>query len=43
MGVYMGPRADLFKITELFERGLLKSVVDKVCDLKDAQEAHRYL
>jgi NADPH:quinone reductase-like Zn-dependent oxidoreductase len=43
LGVYMGPRADLFKITELFERGLLKPVVDKVFYLKDAQEAHRYL
>ncbi len=43
LGVYMGPRADLFKITELFERGLLKPVVDKVFPLEKAQEAHRYL
>ncbi|WP_448587809.1 zinc-binding dehydrogenase [Thermocrinis sp.] len=43
LGTYMGPRADLFKITELFERGLLKPVVDKVLDLSEAQEAHRYL
>ncbi|MDW8096056.1 MAG: zinc-binding dehydrogenase, partial [Aquificaceae bacterium] len=43
IGVYMGPRADLFKITELFERGILKPVVDKVFDLKHAVEAHRYL
>lgn len=42
-GVYMGSRADLFKITELFERGLLKPVVDKVFPLKEAREAHRYL
>ncbi|MFN7065218.1 MAG: zinc-binding dehydrogenase [Aquificaceae bacterium] len=42
-GVYMGPRADLFKITELFERGLLKPIVDKVFPLEEAQEAHRYL
>jgi len=43
LGVYMGPRADLFKITELFERGLLKPVVDKVFPLEEAQESHRYL
>ena len=43
LGVYMGPRADLFKITELFERGLLKPVVDKVFPLEEAPEAHRYL
>ena len=40
LGVYMGPRADLFKT---FWEGLLKPVVGKVFDLKDAQEAHRYL
>lgn len=43
LGVYMGPRADLFKISELYDRGLLKPVVDKVFDLKEAPEAHRYL
>uniref|UniRef100_A0A7C2Z6W3 Alcohol dehydrogenase n=1 Tax=Hydrogenobacter sp. TaxID=2152829 RepID=A0A7C2Z6W3_9AQUI len=43
LGVYMGPRADLFKITELFERGLLKPVVDRVFPLEKAQEAHTYL
>ena len=42
-GVYMGRRASLFRITKLFERGLLKPVVDKVFDLKEAPEAHRYL
>ncbi len=42
-GVYMGSRADLFKISELFERGLLKPVVDRVFDLREAPEAHRYL
>ncbi|MDW8066934.1 MAG: zinc-binding dehydrogenase [Aquificaceae bacterium] len=43
LGVYMGPRADLFKITELFERGLLKPVVDRVFPLEGAAEAHKYL
>ena len=43
LGVYMGSRSDLFKITGLLERGLLKPVVDRVFDLKDAREAHRYL
>ena len=43
LGAYMGPRADLFKITELFERGIFKPVVDRVFDLSQAQEAHRYL
>ncbi len=42
-GVYMGSRASLFKITELFERGLLKPVVDRVFPLREAPSAHRYL
>lgn len=43
LGVYMGRRATLFKITELFERGVFKPIVDKVFPLKEAPEAHRYL
>ena len=43
IGVYMGKRADLFKITELFERGVYKPVVDKVFPLEKAGEAHEYL
>lgn len=42
-GVYMGGRAELFKITSLFERGLLKPIVDKVFDLKEAKKAHERL
>ncbi|MDW8295239.1 MAG: zinc-binding dehydrogenase, partial [Aquificaceae bacterium] len=43
LGVYMGPRADLFKIAELFERGLLKPVVDRVFPIEKVREAHSYL
>ncbi len=42
-GVYMGSRAELFKITELFKQGKLKPVVDKVFSLREAPEAHTYL
>ncbi len=43
MGIYMGRRSTLFKITELFERGLLKPVVDRVFKLEEAPQAHTYL
>lgn len=42
-GVYMGRRATLFKITELFERGLLRPVVDSVFPLEEARRAHERL
>jgi len=42
-GVYMGRRADLFKITALFEEGKLKPVVDRVFPLEEAGRAHRYM
>ncbi len=43
LGVYMGSRAHLFKITELMERGLLKPMVDRVFSLVEAPQAHEYL
>ncbi len=43
IGIYMGPSSDLLKISELFERGLLKPVVDKVFPLSQAHKAHEYL
>ena len=42
-GVYMGERHNLFRITKLFREGKLKPVVDRVFDLRDGPEAHRYL
>ncbi len=42
-GVYMGRKSVLFRVAELFERGILKPVVDKVFPLKEAGQAHRYL
>jgi len=42
-GVYMGRKSVLFRVAELFERGQLKPVVDKVFDLKEGEKAHRYL
>jgi len=42
-GVYMGRKSVLFKVAELFERGLLKPVVDKVFPLKEGEKAHKYL
>ena len=42
-GVYMGRKATLFRIAELFERGVLKAVVDKVFPLQEGEKAHKYL
>ncbi|MDQ7039283.1 MAG: zinc-binding dehydrogenase [Aquificota bacterium] len=42
-GVYMGGRHNLFRITRLFEEGKLRPVVDRVFNLREGPEAHRYL
>ena len=42
-GVYMGSRSALFRITDLFKRGVFKPVVDKVFPLEEARKAHEYL
>jgi NADPH:quinone reductase-like Zn-dependent oxidoreductase len=39
----MGRKSTLFRISQLFEKGLLKPVVDKVFPLKEADKAHQYL
>jgi NADPH:quinone reductase-like Zn-dependent oxidoreductase len=43
LGSTMGPRATLFEILRLVERGKLAPVVDRVFSLWDAQAAHRHL
>jgi len=43
LGIYMGRRGDLFKITELFGEGKLRPVIDRVFALEEAGQAHRYL
>ncbi len=43
IGSTMGKRADLFKIIDYYEREILKPVIYKVLDLKDAREAHKIL
>ncbi len=43
LGSFMGPKSDLFAVLELFKRGLLKPVMDRVIPLEQAAEAHRHL
>jgi len=42
-GVYMGRKAVLYKVAKLFERNLLKPVIDKIFPLPEAPKAHSYL
>ncbi len=42
-GVYMGRRGNLFKITNLFEKEMLKPVIDQIFPLEEARQAHRYM
>ncbi len=43
IGSTMGKRADLFKIIEYYEKGILKPVIYKVLPLKDTKEGHRII
>ncbi len=41
LGAYMGSMAELFKVIEMAERGVLKPIVDQVIPLKEAVSAHQ--
>jgi NADPH:quinone reductase-like Zn-dependent oxidoreductase len=43
LGSFMGHKAELFSVLELFQRGLLKPVIDTVMSLDCAADAHRRL
>jgi NADPH:quinone reductase-like Zn-dependent oxidoreductase len=43
LGSFMGAKAELFAVLELFKRGLLNPVIDCVLPLQRAAEAHRRL
>ena len=43
LGSFMGYKAELFSVLELFKRGLLKPVIDSVFPLEKAAEAHKRL
>lgn len=43
LGSFMGYKAELFSVLELFKRGLLKPVIDTVLPLARAAEAHKRL
>ena len=43
LGSFMGHKAELFPVLELFKRGLLKPVIDSVIPLEKAAEAHKRL
>lgn len=43
LGSYMGSKAELFPVLELFNRGLLKPVIDTVMPLEHCADAHKRL
>ena len=43
LGSFMGRRAELYPVLELFRCGKLRAVVDEVMPLEKAAEAHRKL
>jgi len=43
LGSFMGSKSELFAVLELFKRGLLKPVIDRVLPLDRAAEAHARL
>lgn len=43
MGSYMGARWEFLEVLKLFERGLLKPVVDRTFPLKETREAQLYI
>ena len=43
LGSFMGSKAELYAVLELFERGLLKPVIDRVLPLEKCAEAHSRL
>ena len=43
LGSFMGSKAELYAVLELFERGLLKPVIDRVLPLEKCAEAHARL
>jgi NADPH:quinone reductase-like Zn-dependent oxidoreductase len=43
LGSFMGSKAEMFPVLELFNRGLLKPVIDTVMPLEQCADAHRRL
>jgi NADPH:quinone reductase-like Zn-dependent oxidoreductase len=43
LGSFMGSKSEMFPVLELFNRGLLKPVIDTVMPLEQCGEAHRRL
>lgn len=41
LGSYMGSLAELHKVIQMAEQGIIKPVLDQIFALKDAAEAHK--